>query len=378
MVFLKSKLTRLRLSLSLLLMSRFIFYFMIVSVLSCKSKQEKIKPSIASITSSIYASGIIKSKNQYQVFPTVSGIISEVFVAEGDTVNAGTALLTIASETQQLNKENAKLAAAFSDYNANQGKLNEASQLVELSASKMKLDSSLYFRQLALWQQEIGTKAELEQRELAYKNSKTTYLSSIESYNDLKRQLDFASAQSKTNLLISSKLENEYTIRSQIDGIVYDLKITKGDVATFQTPLAVIGDATHFILEMQVDENDILRIRNGLTVLVTMDSYQDKVFEAVISRIIPLMNERSKTFLVEAEFKERPALLYPNITFEANIVVATKDKAILIPRSYLLNDSMVVKSNGNQVVVKTGLKDYQYVEILSGISINDELIRPAE
>ncbi|MBK9639804.1 MAG: hypothetical protein IPO72_00560 [Saprospiraceae bacterium] len=90
------------------------------------------------------------------------------------------------------------------------------------------------------------------------------------------------------------------------------------------------------------------------------------------------MNERSKTFLVEAEFMERPEILYPNISFEANIVISSKDKAMLIPRKYLVNDSMVIKSNGEKVIVKIGLKDYQKVEILSGVSPEDELLEPPE
>jgi len=113
-------------------------------------------------------------------------------------------------------------------------------------------------------------------------------------------------------------------------------------------------------------------------VLVTLDSYRGEVFKAKIIKINPLMNERSKTFLVEAEFVQPPEILYPNITFEANIVLEKKEKALLIPRKYLLNDSMVVKSNGDKVVVKTGLKDYQKIEILSGIGPEDELIIPVE
>ena len=45
---------------------------------------------------------------------------------------------------------------------------------------------------------------------------------------------------------------------------------------------------------------------------------------------------------------------------------------------YVLNDSIVIKSDGEKVIVKTGLKDYQKIEIVSGISANDELIKPSE
>ena len=356
---------------------RILFIFS-VFLFSCKSQVDKIKPAVESISESIYASGVVKSKNQYQAFAVVNGIINNVFVAEGDSVKKGTPILSIANETQRLTKENAGLAAEFSDVSANQGKLNEARLSIELSGNKMKNDSALFFRQKNLWEQEIGTKVELEQRDLAYQNSKNAYYSSIVRYNDLKRQLNFTSAQSKKNLLISSKLASDFTLKSEIDGIVYSITKSRGEIVGTQTPLAIIGDAKNFILEMQVDEYDILKIRNGLPVLVTLDSYKGKVFEAVVTGINPLMNERSKTFLVEAEFIQKPGILYPNITFEANIVIQSKSKAILIPRNYLLNDSIVIKSNGDTVIVKTGLKDYQKIEIISGISAEDELINPAQ
>jgi HlyD family secretion protein len=240
----------------------------------------------------------------------------------------------------------------------------------------MKNDSALYFRQKSLWEQKIGSKVEFERSELNYQNSKNIYYASSENYSDLKRQLDFTSAQSKKNVLISSRVQNDYTVRSQVKGVVYSLTKLKGELVVAQTPLAVIGDAKEFILEMQVDEYDILKINKGLTVLVTLDSYKGRVFKARVTKIDPLMNERSKTFMVEAAFIEPPDVLYPNISFEANIVLNSKAKAMLIPRNYLLNDSLVIKENGDTVRVKTGLKDYQKVEVISGISREDELVKP--
>ena len=90
------------------------------------------------------------------------------------------------------------------------------------------------------------------------------------------------------------------------------------------------------------------------------------------------MNERNKTFLVEAEFVKQPEVLYPNTTFEANIVVETKAKALIIPRNYMVDDSTVIKSNGDKVKVITGLKDYKKIEIISGITEQDELQKPAQ
>ena len=355
-----------------------VIIFISISFSSCFHKIQKVKPTVESISESIYASGVVKSKNQYQAFATVSGVINGIFVSEGDTVKKGSPILAISSEIQRLNKENAALNASFTDFQANQGKLNEAKMLIDFSFNKMKNDSLIYFRQKSLWQQEIGSKAELEQKELAYQNSMTTYHSSILRYKDLKRQLSFTSSQAKKNLQISSSLKNEFILRSEIDGVVYSINKNIGEVVGPQTAICVIGDAHSFILEMQVDEYDIIKMRKDLRVQISLDSYKGEVYEARVSKIYPIMNERSKTFLVEAEFIHGPELLYPNISFEANIVLATKENAILIPRNYLVNDSLVIKSNGDRVVVKVGLKDYQKAEIVSGVTPEDELIEPQQ
>ncbi|MBK9639802.1 MAG: biotin/lipoyl-binding protein [Saprospiraceae bacterium] len=84
----------------------------------------------------------MRSKNQYQAFATVSGVINKLYVSEGDTVKKGTPILSISSEIQRLNRENAELNASFTDIQANQGKLSEAKMLIDFSFNKMKNDSS--------------------------------------------------------------------------------------------------------------------------------------------------------------------------------------------------------------------------------------------
>ena len=247
----------------------FLAFAILVLFEGCKSKTEKIHPVVQDITESVYASGIIKSKNQYQVFSKVNGIIENLFVDEGDVVKKGTPLLGLVNETSKLNKENAALAAEYSDYKNNQNKLNELKINIDLARNKMTNDSLLFKRQEDLWSKQIGSKAELEQRELVYENSKTTFESAQLRFDDLNKQLSFASSQSKKNLLISQSINNDYIIRSDIDGRVYSLSKSKGEMISVQTPLAVLGDTGSFILEMQVDEYDILKIKTIKKILMS-------------------------------------------------------------------------------------------------------------
>lgn len=347
-----------------------------ILLFSCGKKQETSLPTVGPITESIYASGVLKTADQYQAFVTINGIINELLVKEGDSVQVGSPLLTITNETQQFAAENAALAANFNDFKANTAKLEEAKLGIESAKNKFRVDSTLFYRQKNLWAQQIGTKVDFELKELAFQTSKSNYLSAIQRFKELKRSLEFSSSQAKKNLQISTNQAQDYTLRSKSNGIVYSLLKSKGEIVSPQTPIAIIGNFKDFVLELQVDENDILRVQQGQQVLVTLDSYKKQVFEAKVVKISEIMNERSKTFLVEAKFTKAPPKLFPNITFEANILLSKKENALLIPRNYLKNDSIVTLASGEERVVKVGLKDFQKAEILAGLKATDEMVKP--
>ncbi|MBO9731274.1 MAG: efflux RND transporter periplasmic adaptor subunit [Chitinophaga sp.] len=344
---------------------------------SCKSKWEKTQPVTEKISESVYASGIIKSRHQYQVFSKVTGPIISIPVTEGDTVRKGEPLMVIQHETAKLNTENAALSAAYASVNANEDKLNELKVNIELARNKLSNDSLLLARQRRLWEQQIGSQQQLEQAQLAFKSSRTAYEVAIYKYNDLQKQLRFAASQSGKNLQISNTQQDDYIIKSDIDGRVYSLPKKAGEMVSPQSPVAIIGSSNDFYLELQADEFDIARIKIGQKVFITLDSYKGQSFEAQVEKIYPIMNERSRSFTVDARFITIPPVVYPNLTLEANIVIQTKDKALTIPRNYLLEGDQVMLENKEKKKVVTGLKDYQRVEIISGLSSGDVIIKPA-
>ena len=350
--------------------------FVLLLAVSCKRNREQISPKIETISESVYASGIVKSKNQYQVYSTVNGLIQEILVKEGDTVQKGDPLMKVLNESSKLNTYNAQLAANNADMYANTDKLSEAKVTIGVSSSKMKDDSLLLARQRILWGQGIGSRIEFEQRQLAYKNSVANYQLARLRYSELKRQLEFASKQSKTNLKISNALAGDYLIKAEATGRVYKILKEKGEFVNTLNPVAIVGDASNFLIEMKVDEYDIARIRQGQKVLFTMDSYKGEVFEAAVQTIEPLMNEQSRSFIVKARFVTKPAVLYPNLSIEANIIIRSIPKALTIPRNYLIGDSMVKMNKGKLRRVIIGLKDYQKVEIKSGLTVSDVINKP--
>lgn len=357
-------------------MKKLLLFLITAFLFSCGKKTESTTPVIEKITESVYASGIIKSRNQYQVYSTVTGLLQDIYVEEGDSINTNDSILRIQNISSDLNRANAKLAADLAGFNANGDKLNELKVNIEFAATKLKNDSVMLVRQQALWSQQIGTKNELEQRELAFKNSSANYRAALYRLNDAKKQLETSALQAVNNLEISNSQAGDFILKSKNKGKVYSILKEKGELVSPQSPVAVIGDASDFEIQLLVDEYDITRIRQGQKVMITLDSYKGKVFEAEVSKIDPIMNERTRTFRITAEFTKKPEILYPNLTAEANIIIQSKENALLIPRNYLIGDSMVLNERKEKIKVKTGLMDYTKVEILSGINAGEKLVKP--
>jgi HlyD family secretion protein len=345
-------------------------------VAGCGSRKETIKPTVGSITESVYASGIVKSRSQYQAYATVTGIVEHVAVRDGDLVKRGQPILRLRNIAAKLTADNARLSAEYAELKRNLDKLNEARLGRDFARSKLINDSLLMERQRNLINQNVGSRVEWEQRQLAYQNSRTAYESAEIRYRELSRQLDLTARQAKVNFEISEQQAQDFTITSKVDGRVYAILREVGELVTPQTPVAVIGEADHFLLELQIDETDIVRIKPGQRTVVTLSSYPERVWEALVTHVNPIMNERSKLFTVEAEWVEPPPSLYPNLTVEANIVIAIRENVMTLPRSFLESDSTVRLDNNELRKVKVGLRDYQRVEILGGLAAEDVVVRP--
>ncbi|MEN9697026.1 MAG: hypothetical protein RLZ56_447 [Bacteroidota bacterium] len=351
--------------------------FLLATVLfiGCKNKQEVIYPTMEKITASIYASGTVLSKGQYEVYSKVNAQIEKIAVKEGDFVKAGQPIIYLSNKPQRLGFENAKLLANYASEAQNQEKLNQAQNELALAKLKMENDASLLARQQKLWDSEIGTQNDLDQRSLAFKNSSTLYKASQLKLNDLQKQIKLQAQQSNKSAGIASSGLDDFTIRAEINGKVYSINKVLGETVNTQTPVAIIGNDHQFYVELQVDEFDIAKIQKGQRVFIGMDSYKGQSYEAIVDKVYPLMNPQSKTFKVDAVFVNQPQQLFPNLSAEANIVIAVKEKAMTIPRSYLIDNEYVYLSNKEKRKVKLGLMDYEKVEILSGISSSDALIK---
>lgn len=356
-----------------------IFCSTLLLIMSCSKKDNgELQPKNGTVTESVYASGIVKSENQYTVYSTVNGVLQKIDVAVGQSIIQGQSLFEIESEKANLNTENARLAYQLSQESNRytQDKVDEMENKLQIAKDKLALDQSVYNRNKNIKQYNVISEVDYERVELAYKNSKSNYEATLKQLSQLKIQLKNEQNRNNINLKIAEKSQSDFIVKSAFSGELFDVYVKEGTMITPQTPLAVIGKKNSYLLELDVDENDMVRVKIGQLMEVTMDSYKGKVFEATVDKIYPIMDERSRTFKIEAHFVKTPQQLYPNLTAEANIVIQTKKNVLTIPKSYLVDESYVLVNKNEKRKVKIGLSDYKKAEILDGLKAGETIYKP--
>ena len=351
----------------------------ILSFCSCNEQQEKIVPLKTKLTESVYASATIQPDSLYQVYAAVGGILDGNLVEEGELVQKGAPLMQIINNTPKLNSENAKLSLqlASENYSGNSAILKSLEDEILAASLTLNNDSINFSRQQRLWQQQIGSKVEFDNRKLAYELSRNNLNLLRSRYARTKNELQTQVRQARNNYESTQINTKDFTVVSKINGKVYALLKEPGELVSTLEPLAAVGSASIFVIELLVDEVDIVKLAVGQKALITLDAYPQEVFGAKVTKIYPRKDERSQTFTIEAVFSEPPKILYPGLAGEGNIIINEKENVLTIPKSYLLEGNRVRTANG-RIEVVVGLQNLERVEILEGIDAGTELLKPEE
>jgi len=346
---------------------------------SCSNSEEKIQPTLKPITESVYSSVIVQPDSLYKAYASVGGLLETSLVEEGDLVTKGTAMMQVINSNPKLNAENARLSLELAKENFTGRSALLGSIEEEIKAAQLTLinDSINYFRQKNLWAQKIGSQVEFDVKKLNFELSKNKinllHDKLIQTRNELQTQLQ----QAENNYNASLITTRDFTVESKINGRVYALYKSPGEIVNTLEPLGLVGSADQFVIEMLVDEVDIVKLKTGQQVLVTLDAYNGQVFNAMVRKIFPKKDERNQTFLVEAFFEKPPDVLYPGLAGEANIVIDQKKEALIIPKQFLIDGNMV-KTDEGLVTITVGLQNMDSLEVLSGITSTTWIYKPDE
>ncbi|MCF7567411.1 efflux RND transporter periplasmic adaptor subunit [Sabulilitoribacter arenilitoris] len=279
--------------------------------------------------------GNVSTKENILIYPEFSGVLSTVYVKEGQRVSKGQVLARI-----------------------DDGGLNQ--QLAQLKI-QTALAKTTFERQERLWNQNIGS-------EIQYLQSKATYEAQEQAVNQLQNQV------LKT------------VVRAPFTGTIDDVITEQGSVvAPGSTPLFRIVNLQNMYIETDVPERYISDVVAGKDVLVNFTVLNIQV-DAKVRQAGNFINPANRTFKIQVGLDNKDKSIKPNLTAKLKINDYTNDKAILIPQSiisenakgeqyvYTISDKSENKGVVNRVIIETGKTQGDNIEVLSGIKDGTEIV----
>jgi HlyD family secretion protein len=353
--------------------------FVAASALSCQSNNDAVKPEIKPLIEAVYASGFVVSKDEYEIFAQAEGYVAEKLVEDGDVVKKGDPIYTLEGNQQSARSRIAKETYELARKNVDDQSpvLRELKAALETAHSKLKYDSSNFARYSNLIKSNATSQGEFDRIKLAYDNSKNDYAFQLSRFEKTKNQLQLELLNARNQLAISSDESGRYTLRSEVDGVVFMTAKEKGELIRRNETVAIIGKKDAFYLQLNIDELDVQKIKTGQEVLVKIDAYPSKTFKATIFKVYPMVDRRLQSVRADASLEEQLPGSFSGLAVEANIIIRRKDQALVIPKSKLLpGDSVIIKTdNGNQKIkVTRGIETLDEVEIMEGLDTGNLLV----
>ena len=317
-------------------------------------------PIITSIEMKSVATGKVIPEDEVEIKPQISGIIEKLFVEEGDYVKTGDLL--------------AKVKVVPDEQSLNSAKGRLANTKILLENAKVE-----YNRNKNLFEKEIISQQEFQNAELNYSRAKQ----------------DVANAQSDLQIIklgsASGSVTANTNIRAIVPGTVLEMPIKEGDQVvesnTFNngTTIAVIADLNKMIFEGKVDEAEVGKLKIGMPLLVNLGAIEDKEFEAKLKFIAPKGNEEQGAvqFKIEGDvYLDNDFFVRAGYSANASFILESKDSVLAIPEALLQFDKKTEKPYVQVQIkeqeferkdIETGISDGINVEILSGITIEDNI-----
>ncbi len=353
----------------------------IILLAACSSDEEGTAPAVKELTEAVYASGNVYPRNEYKLYAQGDGVLVQQLVNEGDSVGKNQLLFVLES-----NSTDARSQAATNIYRQSEANLSENSPVLnELEAqvrnarTRLENDSVTYFRLKGLFENNATSKAEFERAELAYRTSRNDLAARQQALKRTRNQLYVDLQNARSQYRVATEDAGNYRLRSFTPGKVYEIYKEPGELVKRTEAVALIGSGTRAYVQMAVDENDFTRVQVGQKVLIKVDAFDAKVYEARVAKIYPKLNKLDQTFRVDADFVGDAPDGYYGLTVEANVIISQNPQALTIPKSYVLGgDSVWVKQDGDKKKIKitTGAENLDLVEVKGGLTKESLVLKP--
>jgi HlyD family secretion protein len=388
---------------------------------------ELAKAKRATIVEKVSASGTVQPVTEVKIAPEVSGEIIELLVEEGDSVKKGESLVKIRPDTWQSQLDRAE--AGLSQQRAG---LEQSQANYERSKATFIRAEQEYKRQERLWNEKVISEAEWQLAKQNFEVAKSD-LASAEKGVDASR---YVIRSTEASLKEARENYRKTSVVAPMNGIVSKLIVKNGErvvgTATMAgTEMLRIADLNKMEVRVNVNENDIVRVSVGDTAIIDVDAYSNinKEFKGIVTLIANTAKDKLSADAI-TEFEVRILILSssyqdlvkegnrfpfrPGMTASVDIITDRKENVMSVPLAAVTTrnpkgekvaennnddddgprnrdnqntenkpvkkeeDKIVIFVNDNgtakMVEVKTGISDFDNIEILSGVSDSTEVI----
>jgi len=344
----------------------FSFIMMILLVSSCsvkrkgkKSNHELNKHIIekGEIIVKLEETGEIQPIREIEIKSKVSGKIITFYVEEGDQVNKGDVIAQVEPDYNQAEyisrvKSNLELAE------------------IDLRNAKRNMNDKQ-----KLFDQNFVSQIELDSYKDALAEAQINYNSALQQY-ELIKEIDTEG--------------NVSNIVSTASGTVIQKLVEEGEMVVASTSsysegtiIIKLAELDRMVVYSQINEIDIGKIRKNQKVKIQVDAYPYFQYQGKITKIAAMAADYNniKAFPIEIEILNVDEKLRPGMTANVTIIGEKKQDIVVVPIRAIFSDSegndIVYKIKGDtlggEVIVKTGINDFQQVEIIEGLAAGDTI-----
>lgn len=302
------------------------------------------KGSVQTITLSTVASGKIVPKEQVIIRPNIQGIIDEIFVEAGDTIQVGSPIARI------------KVIPTVRN-------LQSASNNVKTAKINLEAQQKIFDRQQLLFDKGVISANEFDQNKATYEQAKQRFKAATENYQIIKTGTT-KGFQNLANTLV----------RATVGGVVLEVPVEEGvqviASSNFSagTKLATIADVRKMIFKGKVDESEVGKIQKGMPISVKIGALPDLKIDTTLDYISPqgIESKGAVQFEIEALITiPKGVIVRAGLSANASIILEKATDVFSIQESLLQFDK---KTKKTFVEVKVGDQDFEKRNLVLGVS----------
>ena len=322
-------------------------------------------PKLDTIQKTTIITGKIEPRNEVNIKPQISGIISELYKEAGDYVNAGDVIAKVKVVPDMGSLSSAEARVRLADINLAQAQVD-------------------YNREENLHNQKLVSDDEFDKSRQSLKQAQEEKKAAVDALQVVRDGVSQSNAKASSTL-----------IRSTISGIILDIPVKVGysviQVNTMNegTTIATVANMNNLIFRGNIDETEVGQLVNSMPMKITIGALQDLKFDANLEYISPKAVESNgaNQFEIKAAVKlSEGGKIRSGYSANAEIVLSRVENALSIPESAIefSGDSTfvyIIKGEDKQKTyerkqVDTGLSDGVNIEIKKGLTAKDKVRGP--